>query len=291
MTSRVQVGFTIGLLIFGLRFAVGWHFFTAGAEKLNNPGFRASYFLDQAVGPLAGFYLGLDEDPFSTAFLDLDARRQAAKASEDAAAKHVGDDEEAKAGITTAVAKYNERIDRFEDLYGEDIGQHLIEVDRYESASDDANWTGVDFGRAWLKTKRAELKRDAAGWRSELKQIQESLREDLASVAGEENLPPKSPDKWSEKGWLEHSVTWTTLLVGAGLMLGLFTRISALVGAGFLVSVMLTQPYWVSTANLDYAPYQLVELMALLFLAAIGAGRFAGLDGLLFGRRSSDVVL
>ena len=288
MTSRVHVGFTVGLLIVCLRLAVGWHFFTAGTEKLNNPGFRASYFLDQAVGPFASFYHGLDEDPFSTAILDLDAQRQAANAIKDAASQHAGDDEDSQAGITSAYAKFTGRIDDFEDAYGEDLHQHIIEVARYQSASDDANWTGVDFGRAWLKSKRAELKRDAAGWRSDIREFQSSLRADLAAIVGDEHLPPAAPDRWAEKGWLEQSVTWTTLLVGAGLMLGLFTRLSALVGAGFLVSVMLTQPFWVSSANLDYAPYQLVELVVLLFLAAIGAGRFAGLDGLLFGRRSSD---
>ena len=70
-------------------------------------------------------------------------------------------------------------------------------------------------------------------------------------------------------------------------MLGFLTPVAALVGAGFLLTVMMTQPFWVAGANLDYAPYQIVEFIGLLFLAVVGAGQFAGLDFLfkLFGRR------
>ena len=63
------------------------------------------------------------------------------------------------------------------------------------------------------------------------------------------------------------------------MILGLFTRLASLVGALFLLSVMATQPPWVAGANTTYFFYQLVEVAALLLLAATSAGRWAGLDG------------
>ena len=83
-------------------------------------------------------------------------------------------------------------------------------------------------------------------------------------------------------------MNWTVALVVTGvgvcLLLGLFTRTASLVGALFLLSVMLSQPPWVAGA-MSPVPYyyQLVEFAALLFLAAVGAGKWAGLDFIIQG--------
>jgi uncharacterized membrane protein YphA (DoxX/SURF4 family) len=66
-------------------------------------------------------------------------------------------------------------------------------------------------------------------------------------------------------------------------MLGLFTRVAAVVGALFLLSVMASQPPWVAGANAMFFYYQLVEFAALIYLAAIGAGQWAGLDFIIQG--------
>jgi uncharacterized membrane protein YphA (DoxX/SURF4 family) len=91
----------------------------------------------------------------------------------------------------------------------------------------------------------------------------------------------------SESRQLER-MNWTVAFVVTGvgvcLLLGLFTRTAAVVGALFLLSVMLSQPPWVpgATSPVPYY-YQLVEFAALLFLAAVGAGRWAGLDYIIQG--------
>jgi len=59
-------------------------------------------------------------------------------------------------------------------------------------------------------------------------------------------------------------------------LLGLFTRFWAIVGSGFLLSVISSQwPGWPGAAP---TYYQAVELFALLVLCATAAGRYAGLD-------------
>ena len=65
-------------------------------------------------------------------------------------------------------------------------------------------------------------------------------------------------------------------IVGVLLILGLFTRLAALAGAGFLFSIVLTQ--WPGAPGALPVYYQAIEMLALLVLAATAAGRFAGLD-------------
>ena len=79
------------------------------------------------------------------------------------------------------------------------------------------------------------------------------------------------------------AVTGLTIGVGLCLLVGLFTRLAAVVGALFLLSVMATQPPWVPGAETTYFYYQLVEFAAMMLLAAAAAGRVAGLDFILHG--------
>jgi len=80
-------------------------------------------------------------------------------------------------------------------------------------------------------------------------------------------------------GFVNRVIPWFDFLIGALLIVGLFTRVAAVGGAFFLCTVVLSQ---FPTAY-DAAPtiYQLNILLALLVLAATGAGRFFGLDFLL----------
>jgi hypothetical protein len=71
-------------------------------------------------------------------------------------------------------------------------------------------------------------------------------------------------------------VKWTVILVGVFLLLGLLTRFWAIVGAGFLLSVISSQ--WPGWPGAEPTYYQAIELVALLVLCVTGAGRFAGLD-------------
>ena len=71
--------------------------------------------------------------------------------------------------------------------------------------------------------------------------------------------------------------------VGVLLILGLFTRLASVAGMLFLGSVMATQPPWVYGANSQYVYYQMVEVLALFVLFVFAAGRFGGLDYLIYG--------
>ena len=81
-------------------------------------------------------------------------------------------------------------------------------------------------------------------------------------------------------------MTYALLGIGICLLLGLFTRLSALAGAGFMLFVVLSQPSYPGVYPLD--PPQLghallvnkdfVEMIALLVIASTRLGRWTGLD-------------
>jgi uncharacterized membrane protein YphA (DoxX/SURF4 family) len=143
--------------------------------------------------------------------------------------------------------------------------------------------------------KKAEVQGMPRPWVADIAAEEELLHNDLISLVTTDQKqsalvesqlltaidPPTQLDK------IDTAVTVVTLAVGGCLIIGLFTRLAAVVGAGFLLSVMATQPPWaegvLQTVKLLTA-YQGIEFVALLVLAAIGAGRWAGLDGLFWRR-------
>jgi uncharacterized membrane protein YphA (DoxX/SURF4 family) len=74
------------------------------------------------------------------------------------------------------------------------------------------------------------------------------------------------------------------------LVLGLCTRLAALGGAAFLVSVLLTQPPWPTiyppapevVGHALVVDKNFVEMVALLALATTAVGRWGGLDYFLY---------
>ena len=79
---------------------------------------------------------------------------------------------------------------------------------------------------------------------------------------------------------IDRIVPWFDALVGVLLILGLFTRVAALAGAGFLFSIILTQ--WPGSPGAQPVYYQTIEMLGMLVLAAMAAGQFAGLDYVLY---------
>jgi uncharacterized membrane protein YphA (DoxX/SURF4 family) len=81
-------------------------------------------------------------------------------------------------------------------------------------------------------------------------------------------------------------IPWFDAVVGALLIMGLFTRPAACLGAAFLLSVATSQ--WPLSPTAVPTWPQVIEALGLLVVAAAGAGRYAGFDALvhaLFARR------
>jgi uncharacterized membrane protein YphA (DoxX/SURF4 family) len=184
----------------------------------------------------------------------------------------------------------------------EDITDYRHELWRLAEWRKSPEASGVPFYAQRIAAKNSETSAKAAGWREQIRTLDEGLRHDLSSIlTPEQRAQPEIADQVEGATADAHQhnldtvnvvATVVTISVGACLLLGFFTRLASLVGALFLFGVIASQPFWISgtapTMN------QCVELAALLALAGTGAGRWAGMDGCLaalFRRRRFVTVV
>lgn len=131
-----------------------------------------------------------------------------------------------------------------------------------------------------VKARGAWLGEIDATWKvleTELNDLALPRQRAAAVAVGSIEVPLARPNA---KGWMltaiDTMVPYFDMAVGALLILGLATRFAGVMAAGFLSLIVATQlpgvPGAQDTIN------QIIEMGALLVLAAIGAGRFGGLD-------------
>ena len=90
---------------------------------------------------------------------------------------------------------------------------------------------------------------------------------------------PRPGEHFGDLRFVDWFIPRLHLTIGILLMIGLFTRPSAIAAALFLLSVIVTQPYWLP--NPINVQYQVVEFLAVLAVAAVGAGKWFGVDAFL----------
>ena len=148
------------------------------------------------------------------------------------------------------------------------------------------------FGKDTYQARLRTLKSDAARMRVELlSDLDKPMQDDLASLltADQKQLGPlPAPEPPAVLRWTDLAVMWTLLIVGGCLLLGFFSRPAALVGALFLLMLYLAMPPWPwlpanprTEGHYLFVNKNLIEMLALLALATVPTGRWAGLDGLL----------
>ena len=277
-TRQYQFGIVAVFCLVALRLAVGWHFYTDGKKKLV-PDFRSTWFLQQATGPFAERFLDLIPDRFGLDRLDREQVTKPWSDFRDQAAKRLQFDDQQEKQADQVLTTYERRLDQFLRDQRDELQQHRLEVRRLEQARQNPS-ANVESNRDWIHSRDLKLQREATPWIAAVSALQESFQDDMTALGKDEASQTQVPrlPSLTGKTWVDHAVTWLTLGVGICLLLGFMTRIAAIAGAGFLGTVLLTQPFLVNGANLTMFPYQLVELCALLFLAAVAAGRYAGLD-------------
>jgi uncharacterized membrane protein YphA (DoxX/SURF4 family) len=159
----------------------------------------------------------------------------------------------------------------------------------------------------WQERLRA-AKTDMAAQRTDLlKDIEEKtnqLHRDLSKLLTPEQLAKgryQPPPETNLMLWLADMATaWGLAVVGALLLLGLFTRLACVGGIGLLLLFYLAMPPlpWLPENPKSEGHYllinkTLIEAIALGVLATLPTGRWAGLDGLmhlLFRRKPKDAA-
>jgi uncharacterized membrane protein YphA (DoxX/SURF4 family) len=184
----------------------------------------------------------------------------------------------------------------------EEITAYRHELWRLDGWRKSPEASGVPFVAQRIATKNAETNAKAAGWREQVRTLDDELTHDLNGILTPEQRTQPATVAAVEGATVDKNqhnldtvnlvATVVTIGVGACLILGFMTRLAAIVGALFLFGVIASQPFWISgtapTMN------QCVELAAMLALAGTGAGRWAGMDGCLaalFRRRRVVTVV
>lgn len=157
------------------------------------------------------------------------------------------------------------------------IEDHLHEWRRVEEEERQPTAENLPFQKKRISDKLAGLKKESAAWIAKLTSIENAYRDDLADL-----LTPEQSVRGAVAGYRSRMQTidlvtkYGLTAIGACLVLGLFTRLASLAGAAFLLSVALSQPFWLPETTPTYN--QIVEMFTLLALATTHVGRWGGLD-------------
>ena len=205
---------------------------------------------------------------------------------------------------TAAIAIAQKYIDEYQAFLSEnepEILAYFRRAQRFEGFDRDGQYkAAVVQGVRSLRSQNdqiiADRARDARPWLAEVDAMWKGVEAEIngLAVAGQRRtwvqLDQPHETVWSPLPWIDRVVPWFDTIVGACLILGLFTRAASLVAAAFLLTIIATQPPFFA-GSAPTIP-QFIELVGLLVLFATSAGRYAGLDFFLpTGRTRRRTVL
>ncbi|RCS55957.1 DoxX family protein [Bremerella cremea] len=252
-----------------------------GSKKFHSGDFSSAGFLRNAKGPLADNFRNMVFDLYGTQRLDKQYIASRAAGYRDMATNTYGEDLQGK--FQDQLKKYLSRINYYFEENAEDIDKYFNEVQIYEAKRNDPNFKGVAHHEDRLVDKDKELYKSLNKWTKDIAAYEADYIDDLNRIGkmntgSTSELAQVNPNQ----GPVDYTVAWVLTISGLLLMVGLFTRLAALAVAGFLLQVILAQWPLAYGADTTVAYYQSVEFIALLLIAAIGAGKFAGLDFILW---------
>jgi uncharacterized membrane protein YphA (DoxX/SURF4 family) len=177
--------------------------------------------------------------------------------------------------------------------YKEMLARHEDELPRAHEAFEHHH-LDVQWGE--IQKLRAELVNPVRALESDFKQEARKL------LTPEQLARGPVPEPLTEQQRIDHTTIWALLAIGGLLMVGLGTRVSAIAGAVLLLSFYLAIPPWPGVEDLMESAgpehsyiinKNLIEVLALLAIAAMPTGQWFGVDRLFAGfasrkRRSAN---
>ena len=177
-----------------------------------------------------------------------------------------------------------------------DLIAHFSTADRLAGFARDGQQASaissqVDSLRGQVDTIQSDRNKKMAGWSKEITDMWDSLETKINSLAVEEQkrqTPLVLARPFSPKclNLINMIIPWFDTIVGVCLVLGLFTRFASLSAGLFLLSVCLTQPFWVPGTTPTYLYW--IEMAACFVIFGTLAGRMAGLDYIINGFFTGD---
>ena len=307
-----------------LRLTVGWHFFYEGVWKVNPDNqFSAIPFLAMAKGPAATMFYDMLPDVDGKTRLTIQEKDDVPRLDNPARKatvkyfptfeqewekylekfkKYYGLNEEQQKAADKLLTRYSWSAYDFAAEIDSEVKGYVESYDRYiKSVAEGANKAAHQNQRDW--ERMLKLRAEVNKWAGELSGYGDDFQIQLWHLLDSDQknkgtLPPivygnnkifVTAPSFGVNSWvdfLNFSVTWGLTAIGFCLMLGLCSRLAALGGAAFLVSVLLTQPPWPlifphfhpEVGHSMIVDKNFVEMIACLVIAAFPAGRWAGLD-------------
>lgn len=173
------------------------------------------------------------------------------------------------------------------------VARYEAKLTEYRDALGKRNWLfRKDVGGKDLAKEKADVVALRTSLLNDLSEHQKDLEKSLRSLltADQKELGPVVPDEAPGRvlRLLDLVTPWFLTVVGGCLLVGLFTRLSAVLAAGFLLLLYLSAPPfpWLPTlvsspSHFAFVNEILIEMLALLVLATTLTGRWLGLDALI----------
>jgi uncharacterized membrane protein YphA (DoxX/SURF4 family) len=265
-----------------LRVGIGVHFLSEGWSKLEKPKPFSAGFFGNAKGPLAPVYKNLVWDADGLFRLDLETTLAEWKAYRDRVVAHYGFDEKQEEAAAAKVKLYEGRLKQFLASKNDAIEEYNLWLERRDKNAGDASRQLASL-QAHDARIAGEMRKLYAELVPPIDRVWKDLENDLNALATDEQWKARGRLAISKPGrrtldteTMDRVVPWFDLTIGICLILGFMTRPAAILGALFLASICASQ--WPLTPGAAPIAYQAIEMLALLALAAVGAGRFFGID-------------
>jgi len=313
--DRLQIGMVAVVMLVILRVTIGWHFLYEGVWKIANADkFSAMQLMATAKGPAAPLFYAMVPDIDGRKRLNLTERidekgnklfTSQAYANAWARLKQQAIDNYKMSEEQTKEAEklfglYSESLEQYLTENREGIQGYLDSLDRLE-ARKAAGTNGAAHEKKRIWDEQQKLRAEVNGWLSELDGMGEEYQSALWDILDEDQraqgtlraplsetdaLPIELPFMKTWKEFYDLAITYALTAIGACLIAGFCTRLAALGGAAFLVSVLLVQPPWPTiyppapevVGHALVVDKNFVEMIAMLVLAATAVGRWGGLD-------------
>ena len=292
-----------------LRLSLGFHFLYEGLWKVKHRDFSAAPFLTQAKGPAAPLFYAMINDLDGRQRLAMETDAKSGKKTipgkmyltawgglkSEVAEKYKLDAKQKKT-VDAIYGRYAAVLESYLKENADEIVAHFGSLDRFEESLRQGN-NGAEHQKKRIWDRRMELRKEAGGWLTELDKLTDSYKQALwATLTPQQRAMGDLPEHWTQADLMDFAVKYGLSAIGLCLLVGFCTRLAAIGGGCFMISVLLTQPPWPTiyppapevVGHALLVDKNFVEMVALFLVATTAVGRWAGLDYFLYhfvGRR------
>jgi uncharacterized membrane protein YphA (DoxX/SURF4 family) len=287
--SKYQIGLATVIMLVLLRLSIGWHFFSEGLKHYIDRQWSSEGVLRAAKGPLAPLYHSYlpdhgslqqleattADEPAGDAWLTQVSNAWAVYGKKFAKFYHL--DDKQQAATDQALQRRQMQLAGWKLEHQEDLDAYLYDRGLLKKTAPMPTAQEIPFQKKRIAESQTKLSGQVKTWFAEVKGIEKDFQDELDSLlTNEQRTMGSFPSEKPALETVDMVMTYGILGIGACLILGLFTRLACLLGAAFLLSVVLMQPFWVHDAQPTFKEW--IEMIALLALATTHVGKWGGLD-------------